>query len=414
MIKKVLFILSISISILSCNMKPKSNAMKSEDVVSKLQEKLITAKEGDIIELPEGNFEFTKPLSLDKINKITFKGQGKDKTKISFKNQSEGAEGFKITACNDLHLEGFTMTDCKGDIIKIQECVGVTIREVTVGWTNGADSLNGSYALYPVTCQNVLIENCEVYCASDAGIYVGQSKNIIVRKNYVHENVAGIEIENSTNAEVYKNRCERNTGGICVFDLPDVPIKKGGSVKVFDNDITDNNHPNFAPAGNSVAVVPAGTGSFILSEESVEFYNNRITNHKTVGTAVISYLILGRPLKDSLYDPFYSSVYIHDNVYKNDMKSPDMNREMGQLMGKLFQGNTPEICIDGIFNPAFVDMKTGQFIEGKGIVVKNNGAVMVANLDAGNGFKNVKVAADLFATGTVNVSTDPSWYKEKE
>ena len=411
MIKKISFLCIITLILASCNTKPKSNAMKSEEVVSKLQEKLITAKEGDIIELPEGNFEFSKPLSLDKINKITFKGQGADKTKISFKTQSEGAEGFKISACNDLLLEGFTMTDCKGDIIKIQECNGLIVRNVTVGWTNGADSMNGSYALYPVTCSNVVIENCEVYCASDAGIYVGQSKNVIVRNNYVHENVAGIEIENTTNAEVYKNKCENNTGGICVFDLPDVPTKRGANVRVFDNDILNNNHPNFAPMGNSVAVVPAGTGSFILSTEGVEFFNNRITNHKTVGTAVISYLMLGRPLNDSLYDPFYHSISIHDNVYKNDTKSPDMTREMGQLVGKLFQNNGPEILIDGIFNPAMVDMKTGNLPEGKGVVIKNNGAIMIANLDAAGGFKNVKVDPALFSTGNVTVTTDPSWYK---
>jgi hypothetical protein len=121
--------------------------------------------------------------------------------------------------------------------------------------------------------------------------------------------------------------------------------------------------------------------------------------------------MLGRPLNDSLYDPFYHSISIHDNVYKNDTKSPDMTREMGQLVGKLFQNNGPEILIDGIFNPAMVDMKTGNLPEGKGVVIKNNGAIMIANLDAAGGFKNVKVDPALFSTGNVTVTTDPSWYK---
>ena len=30
--------------------------------------------------------------------------------------------------------------------------------------------------LYPVQCQNVLIENCSAMGASDAGLYVGQCK----------------------------------------------------------------------------------------------------------------------------------------------------------------------------------------------------------------------------------------------
>ncbi len=89
--------------------------------------------------------------------------------------------------------------------------------------------------------------------SSDAGIYVGQSTNIIVRRNKVWENVAGIEIENSINADVYDNEATNNTGGILVFSLPDLPIKNGRDARVFRNKILDNNHPNFAPEGTIVA-----------------------------------------------------------------------------------------------------------------------------------------------------------------
>jgi parallel beta-helix repeat protein len=69
---------------------------------------------------------------------------------------------------------------------------------VRVEWTNGPDENNGAYGLYPVQSSNVLIEESVVIGASDAGIYVGQSNNIIVRNSRVEFNVAGIEIENST------------------------------------------------------------------------------------------------------------------------------------------------------------------------------------------------------------------------
>ena len=36
--------------------------------------------------------------------------------------------------------------------------------------------------LYPVESTNVLIDGCVAIGASDAGIYVGQSQNIIVQK----------------------------------------------------------------------------------------------------------------------------------------------------------------------------------------------------------------------------------------
>jgi len=71
--------------------------------------------------------------------------------------------------------------------IKVQDATGVTFRRMKVGWTSLHDTKNGSYSTYPVGCTNVLIEECDCVGSSDAGIYVGQSKNIVVRKNNVHE-----------------------------------------------------------------------------------------------------------------------------------------------------------------------------------------------------------------------------------
>ena len=68
--------------------------------------------------------------------------------------------------------------------------------------------------------------------ASDAGIYVGQSRNIVVRRNQVEFNVAGIEIENSTDADVYDNMATNNTGGILVFNLPGPPVQDGRRTRV--------------------------------------------------------------------------------------------------------------------------------------------------------------------------------------
>src|SRR6185436_8691984 len=109
---------------------------------------------------------------------------------------------------------------------------------------------------YPVLSEDVLIEDCVAIGASDAGIYVGQSKNIIVRGSRAERNVAGIEIENSVGADVYGNVATQNTGGILVFNLPDLELKNGHGTRVFKNEVFENNHPNFAPQGNIVASVP--------------------------------------------------------------------------------------------------------------------------------------------------------------
>src|SRR5581483_10115819 len=96
--------------------------------------------------------------------------------------------------------------------------------------------------------------------ASDAGIYVGQSQKVVVRKCRAEQNVAGIEIENCTDADVYENMATNNAGGLLVFDLPGLQAKNGRRVRVHDNQVFANNHENFAPKGNIVATVAPGTG----------------------------------------------------------------------------------------------------------------------------------------------------------
>ncbi len=127
---------------------------------------------------------------------------------------------------------------------------GLTVQGVRVEWTNGPATDNGAYGLYPVGCFDVLIENSVVIGASDAGIYVGQSEQIVVRNNLVQYNVAGIEIENSKYADVYLNRATHNTGGILVFDLPNLPKQGGRQTRVFMNYLDANDTPNFAKAAS--------------------------------------------------------------------------------------------------------------------------------------------------------------------
>ncbi|MGI9289516.1 MAG: hypothetical protein ACR2P1_29380 [Pseudomonadales bacterium] len=79
--------------------------------------------------------------------------------------------------------------------------------------------------------------------------------------------VEGIEIENSTLADVYENRTTENTGGILVFDLPNLEVSGGERTRVYNNEVFDNNTANFAPEGNIVGQVPAGTGIVVMANE---------------------------------------------------------------------------------------------------------------------------------------------------
>ena len=364
-------------------------SLAQADIQKQLQTQLIMAEDGDTITLAEGVISMDGTLSMEGKKKITIKGKGIDKSIISFKGQLTGAEGLRISNCENITLEDFSVQDAKGDCIKAMDVNGITFRRIKAEWTGKLSSKNGSYALYPVMCTNVLIEESIARGASDAGIYVGQSRNIIVRNCKAYENVAGIEIENSTEAEVYGNEAYNNTGGILVFDLPDLKIKKGSNCKVHDNIIRENNQENFAPKGNIVGKVPQGTGVLLLASTNVELYNNKITNNRTIPTGIISYYITENPIKDSLYYPYPTAINIHDNEYSKEKRKATMKGRIGKLYRfKLkFGKNVPDIVYDGILDEKILVDK--QYPADKRICLNNNKGASFANLDAANNFKNI-------------------------
>jgi parallel beta-helix repeat protein len=347
----------------------------------KLQRLFITATDNSTVELPEGTYQLNMSLWLDGKKNVLIKGKGMDKTILNFSNQVSGAEGIKITNSENITLQGITVQNTKGDAVKTQHVKGITFLEVKAEWTRGANSKNGAYGLYPVQCNNVLIDGCEARGASDAGIYVGQSKHIIVRNSKATENVAGIEIENSLYADVYDNEVTNNTGGILIFDLPDLVQKKGGYVRVYRNNVHHNNHINFAPKGNIVAKVPQGTGVMILATNHVDVFENKIVNNITASTAVVSYYITENPIKDSSYYPYPTQINIFNNNYERERVRATGKGRMGKMYRfKLrFGKNVPHIQYDGI-----VDKE-----QPRQICIRNNSNQSFANLDAENGFKNI-------------------------
>ncbi len=355
------------------------NAQDAEQ--KKLQRLFVTATDNSTIELPEGTFQLNMSLWLDGKKNVIIKGKGMDKTILNFANQVSGAEGIKVTNGKNITIQDVTVQDTKGDAVKTQYVDGVTFKQVKAEWTRGANSKNGGYGLYPVQCSNVLIDGCEARGASDAGIYVGQSKYIIVRNSKATENVAGIEIENSLYADVYDNETTNNTGGILIFDLPDLVQKKGGYVRVYRNNVHHNNHINFAPKGNIVGKVPQGTGVMILATNHVDVFENKIVNNITASTAIVSYYITENPIKDSSYYPFPTQINIYNNNYERENVRATGKGRMGKMYRfKLrFGKNVPHIQFDGI-----VDAKNPAEI-----CIRNNTNQSFANLDAENGFKKI-------------------------
>lgn len=311
------------------------------DAQSRLQAAMIDAKPGDTIEIGPGRFDLTDGLSLD-VDKVTVRGAGPDATVLSFKGQKGAGEGLLVTA-DDVVLRGFGVEDAKGDGIKSKAAHRIVYFDLRVEWTGGPQASNGAYGVYPVESHDVLIDKVTVKGASDAGIYVGQSQNIIVRNSTAMFNVAGIEIENSYNADVYGNLATRNTGGILVFDLPNLPQKGGHAVRVYRNRSIANDTPNFAPKGNTVAGVPNGTGVIVMANRDVHVFDNELADNGSTNVFIVGYR---QAFTDTGYNPLPSNVVVSGNKHGRAGFAPGPQFEGGAQMVAAM-GSVPPIVWDG-------------------------------------------------------------------
>ena len=366
MMKKITFFWSL-VLLTSLTLSAKEIFIEpSDNSHEEVQTALIELSSGDILTLSPGTFVFEDGLSLD-VDEVIVRGSGINETILDFKNQMSGAQGLLVTS-DRVTLKDFAVTDAKGDAIKVIGAEGINMINLKTEWTGGPKTTNGAYGLYPVESTDVLIDGCVAIGASDAGIYVGQSKNIIVRNSVAQYNVAGIEIENSYYADVYDNLASHNTGGILVFDLPDLPQQGGRHVRVFRNQVIDNDTDNFAPEGNIVGEVPRGTGIIIQANSDVEVFDNDISGNGTVNVSIVTY---SNETQDENYYPHPRSIQIHGNRFGEGGFDPDI--ETGELAAILFElsgGNMPDIFWDGV-------LPTSQIIFGQPdeerLILSNNG-----------------------------------------
>lgn len=405
--KKLQFVLLALVLCWACTEAPKEPVVW-KSIEKDLQAQFIMAQDGDVIELPEGNFMFTRTLSMDGKSNITIRGKGMDKTILSWKNQTEGAQGIQISNGKNIVLEDFSVEDAKGDNLKVNDTNGITLRRIRSVWAEGPKTENGAYALYPVLCKNVLMEECIAMGSSDAGIYVGQSDSVIIRNNKAYWNVAGIESENSKWVEIYGNEAYDNTGGILVFDLPGLTTY-GHSTKVYKNTIRSNNHKNFAQKGNIVASIPPGSGMMVLATHDLEIYDNDFKDNTTVGVAIVSYELVAALNEgeqeqessiggvqtvnnnykaDSLYNAFPYNIHIRDNRFSNKHWFPTFQNDIGKLLAMKSMFNPPDIVYDGIPDPERSE---------RGICIKEDEKIIFINLDAANEFKSLSKDVKTFA-----------------
>lgn len=323
------------------------------------------AHEGDVIEFCEGQFDFTTGLVMMGKKGITIRGAGKDKTYLRFKDSAD-QDGFNLNRMTGITVEGLTIYDAPGNGLRIFRSDFVTVRDVKVGWSvsdpaspygnyeppdatgTPPDSwtANGAYAFYPVISHHVLIEDSISVGSSDAGVYVGQSSDILVRRTEAYHNVAGFEFENTYRAEFVDNYAHDNVGGFLIFDLPG-RVQYGEKNLVHDNKSYHNNLANFAPRGAIVGYVPAGVGVLVLASDQLELYANDIRDNRTVGIVLVNYGLVDPLLSQRRYDFFSEGIHIYENLLTDNggnPQAPDPDRAPCTGPGGLPMPTDPPDC----------------------------------------------------------------------
>ena len=131
MVKLKFLSLSVLLLVGACSKdSPAPLDAASLDYQKQLQTQLITAKPGDVIVVPAGVHPINRGLSLN-VSGVTIRGEGMDKSILSFKDQIQGAEGLLVSA-SDFTIEDLAIEDTAGDALKINEGSNIVIRrEIT-------------------------------------------------------------------------------------------------------------------------------------------------------------------------------------------------------------------------------------------------------------------------------------------
>src|SRR5262245_12104477 len=284
---------------------------------------------GDIIEIRPGAYNETLLVDVDN---ITIRGLKENDRRpiLDGKNMLTDAV---ITSSHNFTIENLVIKDYVNNGVTVHGGQNATFRDLEV---HNA----GLYGVYPVECRGVLVERVLATDIKDAAIYVGQSRDIIVRDCEVHSNVTGIEIENSVHALVENNYAHDNTGGILVFLLPNNPSKVGSDTTVRKNRFINNNRPNFGDPTSIVGKVQPGTGLLIMAADRTTVTENEIRGNDSFGIAVVG-LAIAFP-KGKTFD--VGAIPEGNKIFNN--KLSENGRNPGELVKHLGAVNV-DILWDG-------------------------------------------------------------------
>jgi parallel beta-helix repeat protein len=284
-------------------------------VTTTIQDTVDAANPGDTVYVPPGVYHeevtVTKPnITIRGTRAAILDGTGSMDDGIHVASSAPGArlDGF--------HLDGLTIRNYVENGVFLIRVDNFTI-------TNGFYEDNEEYGIYPSHCTNGWVEGNRASGSEDAGIYIGQSDSVVIRKNHSTDNLVGIEIENSTHVAAADNLARDNSAGIAVILLPNLSVTVTEDISVTGNTAINNNRPNVNSDPDEIfSVLPGGLGILVVGGDRVELRENRVATNGSAGIAVVS-VPPDLADQDPSIDPLPDQVLVADNTVQHNGAHPD-------------------------------------------------------------------------------------------
>ena len=273
------------------------------------------AQPGDTIRVMPGVYNEEVLVNTES---LTLAGVAQGDQRPVLDGQKQKANGV-VSVGDYFTITGFKVTHYTSNGVQVQGVTGSVFRDVITDDT-------GEYGIFPILSTEVLVEKCVTSGVIDTGIYVGQSRKIVVQNNEAFGNVSGIEIENSVDATVQDNYSHDNTAGLLVFLLPGKVAAEGTNTIVRNNRLESNNLENFSRPEMTVHLVPAGTGLLIISADATEVTGNTFKDNKSYSVGLVSLTDFPNFFgKQTEWDipVIPEDNWIHDNTYTHNGYDPD-------------------------------------------------------------------------------------------
>jgi parallel beta-helix repeat protein len=190
-----------------------------------------------------------------------------------------------------------------------------------IDYAEFADNL--AYGIFPIRSTHGLIEFNKVSGSDDTGIYIGQSRDAVIRNNHVTDCTVAISAEVSSNIAVQDNKVMDNTIGMLAAVLPGLSVTETTNIQITRNLFIRNNRPNpVSDPADILSQLPSGVGILIFGADQVTMMDNKVLNNNSAGIAVVQVPPALAAL-DPRIEPFPDQNRIRGNVVLSNGGAPD-------------------------------------------------------------------------------------------